>query len=74
MGHVLCRGHGTVHTLRHCMSRMSGRRSHLTGHRWPKHCTVLDGPASIRISYRSWGAAVVPYDQGVSDWRVYAAE
>jgi hypothetical protein len=50
VGHVACQGHGGGgHTLWHCRACPDGELP-VYGPPLAKHCTVLEGPATVRIS------------------------
>jgi hypothetical protein len=49
VGHVACRGHGGGHTTWHC-TRCSNSEPPIYGPPFNIHCTVLAGPAAVRIS------------------------
>ncbi|WP_179475344.1 hypothetical protein [Mycolicibacterium vinylchloridicum] len=51
VGHQPCRGHGTGHTIWHCLTCFR-EEPPTYGPALGPHCKILDGPALVRISNR----------------------
>jgi hypothetical protein len=51
VGHVACGGHGSGHTIWHCLACPRDEPP-TYGPLLGSHCSVLNGPASVRITNR----------------------